>query len=109
MGGPSMKQFVAYANLGDSRKLYPMLLNIQSDLIVETETRLAVPLFPLGRGRTPAISVLSPVIEVDGIKYILMMPLMAGVAVGQLGKPVADLSHERSAIAAAVDMLVNGI
>ncbi|MFT4197031.1 MAG: CcdB family protein [Pseudoxanthomonas sp.] len=104
-----MKQFFAYANLGASRKLYPMLLNIQNDLIVETQTRLVAPLFPLSRGRVPAISVLSPIIEVGDGKYVLMMPLMAGVAVDQLGKPVADLSHDRSIIMAAIDMLINGI
>jgi toxin CcdB len=104
-----MRQFIAYVNLGTSRKLYPMLLNIQSDLIAETETRLAVPLFPLKRGRSPAISTLSPVIAVEGTDYILMMPLMAGVDIRQLGKPVADLSHERATVMAALDLLISGI
>ncbi|MDR2212459.1 MAG: CcdB family protein [Pseudomonadales bacterium] len=104
-----MRQFVVYANLGSSRKLYPMLLNIQSDLIAETETRLAVPLFPLQRGRNPAIAKLSPVIAVNGADYTLMMPLMAGVATNQLGKAVADLSHERATILGALDLLISGI
>jgi toxin CcdB len=104
-----MQQFIAYANLGNSRKLYPMLLNIQSDLIAETQTRLCVPLFPLKQGRSPAISMLSPIIDVDGTNYILMMPLMAGVDIKQLGKPVADLSDKRTIILSALDMLISGI
>jgi toxin CcdB len=104
-----MRQFVAYANKGPSRKVYPLLLNIQSDLITDTESRLSVPLFPFKGGRSPAISDLSPVIDVDGSKYVLLMPLMAGINIEQLGKPVADVSHERATILAALDLLISGI
>lgn len=105
-----MQQFTVYENGNPtSRRLYPYLLNVQSDLIEETETRVAIPLYPLGRGRPPAMSSLSPVLEVAGHKYVLMTPLIAGVDLGRLGKPVADLSGERTAIMAALDLLICGI
>lgn len=104
-----MRQFVVYANKGPSRKIYPFLMNIQSDLITETESRLSVPLFPFKGGRSPAISELSPVIDIEESKYVLLMPLMAGISIEQLGKPIADVSHERTAIMAALDLLISGI
>lgn len=105
-----MRQFVAYENRNpQSRKLYPLLLNVQSDLIEETETRVVVPLYPLGRGRNPAMSSLSPVLEIGGSPYVLMTPLIAGLEIRLLGKSMADLSHERPAIMAALDLLISGI
>lgn len=107
-----MRQFTVYENGNPaSRKLYPYLINVQSDLIEETETRVAIPLYPAGRGRDrdPAMSSLSPVLDVAGHKYVLMTPLIAGVGLERLGKPVADLSGERAAIMAALDLLISGI
>ncbi len=105
-----MRQFTVYENGNPaSRKLYPYLLNVQSDLIEETETRVAIPLYRVGRGRNPAMSSLSPVLDVAGHKYVLMTPLIAGIDLSRLGKPVADLSGERAAILAALDLLISGI
>lgn len=105
-----MHQFFAYENRNpQSRKLYPFLLNVQSDLIEETETRVVVPLYPLAHGRSPAMSSLSPVLEIEGNAYVLMTPLIAGLDINRLGQPIADLSHERPAIMAALDLLISGI
>ncbi len=104
-----MNQFIAYQNLGASRKLYPLLLNLQSDLISTTETLLTVPLYPLGEGRNPAIERAAPVIDVDGVAHVVMMPLIAGVNPGQFGKAVIDLSNERSTFLDALDFLTHGI
>jgi len=105
-----MRQFVAHENRNpNSRKLYPLLLNVQSDLIEETETRVVVPLYPLGRARNPVMSSLSPVLEIEGRPYVLMTPLIAGIDIGRIGKPVADLSCERASIMAALDLLISGI
>lgn len=104
-----MNQFVAYQNRGASRTLYPLLLNVQSDLTSTTETLLTVPLYPLGKKRNPAIERAAPVIDVDGVAHVVMMPLIAGVNPSQFGKAVVDLSHERSIILDALDFLTHGI
>lgn len=105
-----MQQFTVYENRNPASKArYPYLLNVQSDLIEQTETRVAVPLFAVGRGRSLAMTSLTPVLDVAGRKYLLLTPLLAGVDTGRLGKPVADLSHERAKILAALDLLISGI
>jgi len=105
-----MRQFTVYENRNPaSRARYPYLLNVQSDLIEQTGTRVAIPLFAVGRGRSLAITSLTPVLEVAGRKYLLLTPLLAGIETGKLGKPAADLSHERAKILAALDLLISGI
>lgn len=104
-----MRQFVAYRNRSPSKKFYPLLLNIQSDLIAASETRLAVPLYPIGKTAGPTIDRAAPVVDVDGARHVLMMPLVAGVNVSQFGNEVVDLSHARSTILDALDFLTHGI
>lgn len=105
-----MRQFLVYENRNPaSSKRYPYLLNVQSDLIEETKTRAAIPLYPAKPGRMPAMSSLSPIFELAGRQYILMTPLIAGVSIEIFGKDVADLSLQRAAILAALDLLISGI
>lgn len=105
-----MHQFTVCENANPaSRKLYPYLLNVQSDLIEETETRVVIPLHPVGRGGEPVMSSLSPVLDIAGRQHVLMTPLIAGVGLARLGRPVADLSQERPIIMAALDLLISGI
>ena len=106
-----MLQFGAYRNLDKgTRALYPLLLNVQSDLNEETGTRDVAPMAAAtGKRRPPAISSLTPVMEVDGEPYVLMVPLLAATEVADLGALEADLTHERTAIMAALDLLISGI
>lgn len=106
-----MHQFGVYRNgNAATRARYPLLLNVQSDLIAETGTRVVVPLLPVMEGRpSPAIAGLAPVITVDGAPHVLVVPLLAAVEVSELGAPVTDLSSERSTIVAALDLLISGI
>jgi toxin CcdB len=59
--------------------------------------------------RRAAMRTLTPVLEVDGKEYVLMIPQLAGIAARELGPPVADLSSQRPAVLAAVDLLFTGI
>lgn len=105
-----MRQFVAYANRdAASAKLYPLLLNVQSDLIEAIATRVVVPLLPQRTPRSPAVSRLSPIVSVQGADYVMMTPLIAGVDAAQIGGATADLSPERSTILGALDLLISGI
>ena len=105
-----MQQFVAYRNRNPATEgVYPFLLNVQSDLIKEMETRVMIPLLPLRRGCTPTISALTPVLAVNGTEHVLMTPLMAGMSAADLGTAVTDLATERSAIIASLDLLISGI
>lgn len=106
-----MRQFAAYRNLDKgTRALYPLLLNVQSDLIEETGTRVVVPMAAAsGSRKPPAISSLTPIVEANGKPYLLLVPLLAATEVADLGALEADLTHERTAIMAALDLLICGI
>lgn len=106
-----MHQFGVYRNRNDqTRALYPLLLNVQSDLIEETGTRIVVPMVAVVRGRpSPAISSLAPIVEVNGRPHVLAVPLLAAIEVADLGAREADLSGARATILAALDLLISGI
>lgn len=106
-----MRQFGVYRNRNAAtRAAYPLLLNVQSDLISETGTRVVVPMVPARPGRhPPPISSLAPLLDVNGTAHVLVVPLLAATDVADLGALEIDLSHERAAILAALDLLISGI
>lgn len=106
-----MRQFVVYRNRNQhTRAHYPLLLNVQSDLIEETGTRVVVPMVSATRGRAaPSISSLAPIIAVNGKPHVLVVPLLAAAEIADLGTVEADLGADRSTILAALDLLISGI
>ncbi|WP_202840037.1 CcdB family protein [Luteimonas saliphila] len=104
-----MSQFVAYANAdGASKRLMPYLLDVQSDLIETVGSRVVVPLVAIEHVGG-VIDTLMPCLAVGERQVVMDTPQIMGIPVRMLGKQVADLSHERQAILAAVDMLTHGI
>jgi len=102
-----MRQFGVYRNRNAAtHAAYPLLLNVQSDLISETGTRVIVPMLP--EGRIPAMPPLTPMLLLDGAPHVMATPLMAAVELADLGAHEADLSAERATILAAIDFLVSG-
>ncbi|MDN5781704.1 MAG: CcdB family protein [Luteimonas sp.] len=89
--------------------LYPLLLNVQSDLIHETGTRVVVPMVPAQGDQAPSISSLAPVMDVNGTPHVLVVPLLAATEIADLGAHEADFSEQRSVILAALDLLISGI
>ena len=73
-------QYTVYRNTGNSQA-YPYLLDIQSDLIGELNTRLVIPLHLLKKGASAPVARLTPVIQVEGYDVILMTHEMASVRV----------------------------
>lgn len=102
-------QFVAYRNADKaSRKRVPYLLVVQSDLIESARTCVVVPLITQERAGTP-VSRLMPVLGVDGETMVMDTLQLAAIPHTVLGSAIADLSHERSNIMAALDLLISGI
>lgn len=103
-----MPQFTMYRNKNPRTKTdIPYLLDVQSNLLSELGTRLVVPLFQKKAVRK-AITRLTPELEFEGKKYILMTPQMAGIPFKELGEPAGDLSQNRAEILAAIDLLITG-
>ena len=104
-----MSQFVVYANAdAASKRQIPFWLNVQSDLIDATGSRVMVPLITLERAGK-ALARLMPEIPVAGKRMVMDTVQITNVPMQMLGKPVGDLSGERLAILDAIDMLFSGI
>lgn len=104
-----MQQFGVYRNRNAAtRSAWPLLLNVQSDLISETGTRIVAPLVPAG-GPMPSVPALAPRLTVGGSEHVMVTPLLAAVELADLGAIEGDLSDQRSVILAALDFVFSGI
>ncbi len=102
-------QFSVYANPdANTRKRFPLLLDVQCDLIADLDTRVVVPLVRRTAMAGTVIADLMPILEVDGDAYVMLTPQLAGIARRNLGAWVADLSERRDDIKAALDLLITG-
>ena len=105
-----MAQFAVYKNKNAvTRARFPLLLDIQSDLLDPLATRVVVPLAPMGPARARSMQTLTPSIRVEGKEYVMVTPQLAGIATSELGPVVADASSSRLAIISALDFLISGV
>jgi toxin CcdB len=105
-----MPQFALYRNRNPaSRARFPLLLDIQSDLLEPLATRVVVPLTPAGAARTRSIRTLTPILKFEGKEFLMLTPQVAGIPVRELGPIAGDLATDRDTIIAAVDFLLAGI
>ena len=105
-----MPQFRVHRNMNPQTKsAYPLLLDVQSDLIAELNTRVVVPLCPASVMKGKLIRTLMPAFEIDGAEYAMLTPQLAGVSRKHIGSKTADLSQHRDEIIAALDLLITGI
>lgn len=101
-------QFTIYRNNGNAR-IYPYLLNVQSDIIGELHTRMVIPLLSLADFTGRPAQRLNPVITVEGGKYLVLTHEMAAVRLAQLGEVVTDIQESRQVIKDAIDFLLDGV
>ncbi|MGX2038733.1 CcdB family protein [Methylocaldum sp. MU1018] len=104
-----MARFDLYRNGGPHAGDVPYLLDVQSDLLQDLNTRVVVPLrrwdrFPVGR----LPDRLTPVFEIEGIACFLETPKLAAVPLRLLKTPVVSLADNRAAITGALDFLFQG-
>ena len=101
-----MAQFDLYRNPRGGA--YPYLLDVQSDLLGQLETRVVVPLAARDRYSAPVITRAMPLVVIDGHDYALVVPLLAAVSRSLLRKPVGSLLAQRADVIAALDLLFTG-
>ncbi len=106
-----MAQFTVHRNRNDATKSrFPLLLDVQTDLLAGLATRVVVPLAPASPATSRAtIRTLTPVVRIEGADYVALIPQLAGIVARELGEPVADLGAQRPAILEALDLLLTGI
>ena len=105
-----MAQFTAYRNSNAAnRATIPLLLDVQSELIATLQTCVVIPLYTEAAMKGKILKTLTPVLAIEGKRYVMVTPQLAGIPRKLLGAPAADLSIYRADILAAMDMLVSGI
>jgi len=105
-----MAQFSVYENRNRAtRKSYPYLLDIQSNLLGDLRTTVVIPLMPKRAAGEKVMSGLNPVVKVQDRQLVAMTQMLAGVDRAVLGKEVGQLTKHRAAFIGAVDFMLSGI
>jgi toxin CcdB len=102
-----MGQFDLYENQNtQTNETYPFLLDIQSDILGDLNTRLTVPLAvsPKQYKSLP----FTPMIEVHGKAYMVMFHLMASYPINEYGSVIGNLEKDRSMLLSAYDFMIQG-
>jgi toxin CcdB len=102
-------QFTVYRNKNPrSKAVFPLLVDIQSDLLDELQTRVVVPLSKSAGLAKKPVTHLTPILEFEGEKYVLSTPQLAGIARSDLGPAAGSLASQRHTIISAIDFLLSG-
>ena len=101
-----MAQFDVYRNLNRGGRA-PYLLDVQHDVLCELKTRVVVPLLPLEQVKP--MTRLNPVFDVEGGKFVMSTPEIAGVRMQDVGEKVVSLDHCRTEVIAALHYPFTGV
>ena len=104
-----MAQFDVYANPSKATKYaYPYLVDIQNPYISQLTSRIVIPLAKSsGFGRSQ-LEYLTPEIDYQGEKLLLLTPKISSMPAKILQHPLGSIAHLRSLIIAALDFAVSG-
>lgn len=104
-----MARFDVYANPGSHATTTPYLVDVQSDLLDDLDTRMVIPLRRLTTFPKVKLSTrLTPVLTVNDDELLLETPKMGAVPQRILKTPVTSLADEQTQISAALDFLFQG-
>ena len=104
-----MSQFMVYRNKSTRTKsIFPFLVDVQSDLLEQLQTRVVVPLTKAPALLKKPISHLTPTLKFEGETFVLMVPQLVGMPRAELGTTAGALANERHVILAAIDFLLTG-
>lgn len=83
------------------------LLDVQTDLLSDLNTRMVIPLLPTSSAPRPATR-LNPIFEIDDKPVVMVTHFMATVPTGILKTSVGNLEEQFKRVTQAIDMLVQG-
>jgi toxin CcdB len=101
-----MGRFDVYRNASPGSR-FPLLLDVQADLLADLATRIVIPLISDRETDTP-IRGLQPAVAIDGERYVLRTELTGSVHRSQLGSLVTSLKGQRDVVVSALDFLFDG-
>lgn len=83
------------------------VVDVQSDVLEDLNTRVVVPLMSLATAPKPAER-LNPVFEINGVDHVLVTQFLSSVPVKHLGSAVETIDQHHLEIVTAVGMLLQG-
>jgi toxin CcdB len=105
-----MAQFSIHQNKNPrSQTEFPLLLDIQTNLLDSLQTTVVVPLKKLETNKDKVLTQLTPILNIAGIDYLMLTPQLAGIQRKELGKVMGDVEYARTDIINALDFLLSGI
>jgi toxin CcdB len=104
-----MAQFDVFANaMAATRRAYPFLVALQSNVAQSAHEQIVAPLVPLGL-IPKVISRLTPIVVWDGAEHMLLVPALTGMRTRDLAKRQGSIASARSEVLAAIDYLFFGV
>jgi toxin CcdB len=104
-----MARFDVYPNPGTHANTTPYLLDVQSDLLNDLDSRMVIPMRSLNHfAQVKLPTQLTPVLQVNGQDYLLETPKMGAVPQRVLKNSVASLAKAQDQITCALDFLFHG-
>ena len=99
-----MAQFDVHANPNGPG----LLLDCQSDLLSDLETRLVIPLLPPEVAPKPC-GRLNPAFDIRGERFVMVTQYGAALELRELGLKLASLADRHIEIVGALDVLITGV
>lgn len=104
-----MQQFDVFPNpIAASRRAYPLVVCLQSDLFASGSDRVVAPL-ALRRNLAGAMTRISPPANIDQDEYLVLVSTLVTVPAQMLSRRVANLASHREALLGAIDLLFYGV
>jgi toxin CcdB len=85
-----------------------LVLDCQSDLLAHLNTRVVVPLIPIGRAPTPARR-FNPIFAIGGQDIAMDTQFISSIERRHLGAVVCSLANRSFEITDALDLLISGV
>lgn len=104
-----MARFSVHQNSSDLTKTTPYILDVQTDLLDELNTRVVIPLRngELYKNLSSSRDLI-PDLVIQGKRFTLDTPRMAAVPTKYLKKEVANLKDQQHLVITAIDRLFHG-
>jgi len=104
-----MSQFAVYRNRNPRTcRVFPLLVDVQADLLEDLRTRVVVPLLRAPAPGAFPMTHLTPSVTFEGLGYILVTPQLAGIARAHLGTHAGSVANDWKVIWNALEFLVRG-
>lgn len=105
-----MAQFSVYQNKNSqSKKEFPLLLDVQTNLLDALQTTVVIPLKKFESNKDNVLTQLTPIIKIDNVDYVALTPQLAGIQRKALGKHITIIEYARADVVNALDFLFTGI